>query len=79
MFGYCSQVGDEASFGPTPEMFSYVEQLVAEGSYPQLEALIDELGMDGLWHVVEEQFTDRDRFLRNMHRLLDGIERSLRS
>ena len=79
VFGYCSQVGDEASFGPTPEMIEYVEQLVAEDSYPQIEALIAELGMDGLWHVVEELFTDRDRFLRNVHRLLDGIERSLAS
>jgi len=79
VFGYCSQVGDEASFGPTPEMFSYVEQLVAEGSYPQLEALIEELGMDGLWREVEAQFVDPDRFLRNVIRLLDGIERSLTS
>ena len=79
VFGYCSQVGDEASFGPTPEMIEYIEQLVAEGSYPQIEALMAELGMDGLWHLVEEQFTDGDRFLRNVHRLLDGIERSLAS
>ena len=79
VFGYCTRIGGEASFGPRSEMTEYVEQLMAEGSYPQLEALIDELGTEALWQEVEELFTDRDRFLRNVHRLLDGIERSLSS
>ena len=45
VFGYCSQVGDERGrSGRLPRCREYVEQLVAEGSYPQLEAVIDELG-----------------------------------
>ena len=35
--------------------------------------------MDGVWREVERCSTDPDRFLRNVRRLLDGIERSLPS
>ena len=61
-------------------MTEYVEQLVAEGSYPQVEALIAEnWGWSSCGARSSELFTDPDRFLRNIHRLLDGIERSLPS
>jgi AcrR family transcriptional regulator len=79
VFGYCAQVGDEVAFEPYEDMVSYVEQLVAEGSYPQVEALIADKGTERLWREVQELFTDPDRFLRNILRLLDGIERSLTS
>ncbi len=77
VFGYCSQMGEAATFGPADEMTEYVEHLVADGSYPQVEALIAETSTGELWRQVEDVFTDPDRFLRNIHRLLDGIERSL--
>jgi AcrR family transcriptional regulator len=77
VFGYCSQVTDEVAFEPTPDMTEYVEQLVTESSYPQVEALIAEKGTEQLWREVQDVFTDPDRFLRNIRRLLDGIERSL--
>jgi hypothetical protein len=35
VFGYCSQVGEEASFGPTGDV-RIVEHVVADGSHSQL-------------------------------------------
>jgi hypothetical protein len=77
VFGYCRQCVDEPVWDEVPEMVAYLEQLIAEGEYPHIEAAIDDLTMDGVWREVEETSRDPDRFLRNVHRLLDGIERSL--
>jgi AcrR family transcriptional regulator len=77
VFGYCSQVGDEVAFEPNDDVIAYVEQLITEDDYPQIEALVADKGVERLWRDVQEVFVDPDRFLRNLHRLLDGIERSL--
>ncbi len=77
VFGYCSQMGDEPVWPDLPDMSEYVRQLIADGSFPQLQAAIDEHTIDGVWKETERLFADPDRFLRNIHRLLDGIERSL--
>jgi len=77
VFGYCSQMIEEPVWDDLPGLSTYVTHLLADGSHPQLQAAVDEFGIDGLWSVVERLFTDPDRFLRNVRRLLDGIERSL--
>ena len=77
VFGYCSQVAEEPVWQELPDLDAYVTHLLADGSYPQLQAAVDELGIDGLWSEVERLFNDPARFLRNVRRLLDGIERSL--
>jgi AcrR family transcriptional regulator len=77
VFGYCSQLAEAAGFEDLPELPEYVAQLVADGSFPQVEALIDELGLDVLWRTTQAHLTDRERFERSLSRVLDGIERSL--
>jgi AcrR family transcriptional regulator len=77
VFGYCGQVADEPVWEELPDLDAYVTHLLADGSYPQLQAAVDELGIGRLWSEVERLFTDPDRFVRNVRRLLDGIERSL--
>src|SRR6188508_1748273 len=77
VFGYCSQLADEPVWEELPDLDAYVTRLLADGSYPQLQAAIDELGIGQVWSEVERLFNDPDRFLRNVRRLLDGIERSL--
>jgi AcrR family transcriptional regulator len=77
VFGHCGHVGDEPVWQDMPTLSEYVEQLIADGSYPCLQAAIDDLTIDGLWQETERVFNDPDRFLRNLRRLLDGIERGL--
>jgi hypothetical protein len=60
-----------------PGLSEYVTSLLADGTNPQVQAAVDELGIDGLWAETQAVFTDPDRFLRNLRRLLDGIDRSL--
>jgi AcrR family transcriptional regulator len=78
VFGYCRQVVvEEAVWEELPGLSEYVTHLLADGSYPQVQAAVDELGIDGLWSETQRVFIDPDRFVRNIRRLLDGIERSL--
>jgi hypothetical protein len=77
VFGYCMQANDDDFVGDLPDFSEYVSQLIADGTFPHLQAAIDELTMDGVWREAQRTSRDPDRFLRNMHRLLDGIERSL--
>jgi AcrR family transcriptional regulator len=79
VFGYCSQAIEEPVWDELSEMAAYIEQLVADGSFPHLDAAIEELTMDGVWREVEQLSSDPDRFLRNIRRFIDGIERSLPS
>jgi AcrR family transcriptional regulator len=78
VFGYCRNVVvEEAVWDELPGLSEYVTRLLADGTHPQLQAVVDELGIDGVWAEVERLSADAARFLRNVRRLLDGIERSL--
>jgi AcrR family transcriptional regulator len=80
VFGHCGhvgRVGEEPFWQDMPTLSEYVEQLIADGSYPCLRAAIDDLTIDGVWQETERVFNDPDRFMRNLCRLLDGIERGL--
>ncbi|HKH04883.1 MAG TPA: TetR/AcrR family transcriptional regulator [Acidimicrobiales bacterium] len=59
------------------EMTAYVNGLLATGDYPQLQAMVADLGLEGAWAEVAEHVADDDRFERNLRRLLDGIGLSL--
>jgi AcrR family transcriptional regulator len=79
VFGYCRQIGEEeAVLDDVPTVSAYVTQLLADGTFPALQAAIDEHGLDALWNAIANNFTDRGRFDRNLDRLLDGIELSVR-
>lgn len=62
---------------PRPEMAAYVDGLVRSGSYPQLQALSAEMGLEPMWTQVNSSVRDPDRFGRNLARLLAGIEAEL--
>lgn len=77
VFGYCGQLAEAAGFDDLPELHEYVTQLVADGSFPQVEALIEELGLKMMLRSTQEHLSDPERFERNLSRVLDGIGRSL--
>lgn len=79
VFGFCMH--ERSTFhdvDDADEMIEYVKELVATGEYPTLERFIDENGLEQLWSQLESHSHDETRFDRNLARLLDGMERSLR-
>src|SRR4051812_18398050 len=56
-----------------PGMVGYMEELLAEGDYPALEALTAEMGMPELWARMQAHAAAEDRFDRNLARLLSGF------
>jgi AcrR family transcriptional regulator len=60
------------------EMIGYVSVLIETGAYPHLEAFTNEMGVRPMWRTVHAALRDEKRFSRNLERLLDGIETSLR-
>ena len=79
VFGYVLHArNDFAANDAEDPMRDYVAHLVSGGSYPSLAALIDEFGINALWRKMSSQARDPRRFDRNLSRLLDGVERSLR-
>jgi AcrR family transcriptional regulator len=80
VLGYClNERNNLRSDGPviSSDMVAYVDSLVQTGEYPELAKLADEVGLEAGWRQVEEHLRDRDRFDRNLARLLDGIEANL--
>ena len=65
--------GDDDSFGR--EMLDYVGDLIANGEYPQLSAMVEDHGLESVWDQMESAMRDPGRFDRNLGRLLDGFER----
>jgi len=52
---------------------AYVDEQVATGEFPNLDALLPEGGMAAFWKRLEESGFDDDRFERGLKQLLDGI------
>lgn len=81
VFGHCLHGRSEepdASDVDWESMSGYVVELAAGGDYPQIAALVDQHGPDGLWRLMRDYESDDDaRFERNLTRFLDGIERDL--
>ena len=50
-----------------------MQELLADGDYPALQALTAELGLAELWARMQAHATDEDRFDRNLERLLRGF------
>jgi AcrR family transcriptional regulator len=77
VFGHCMHErnvqGDDDSFGR--EVLGYVGDLIANGEYPQLSAMVDAHGLESVWEQMETAMRDPKRFDRNLGRLLDGFER----
>ncbi len=81
VFGYCLHArNDDDNYGDADDpMRLYVTRLITTGDYPSLAALADEYGMNSMWTRVEKHANDPRRFDRNLARLLDGFEASLRN
>jgi AcrR family transcriptional regulator len=77
VFGYCNQIAESSELEELPEFSEYVTQLIADGSFPQVQAVIAELGLQTLWRTVGDHLVDPERFERNLWRLIDGIEHGL--
>jgi AcrR family transcriptional regulator len=56
-----------------PGMIRYMQELLAEGDYPAMEALTAELGMPEVWARMQAHAADDERFDRNLARLLSGF------
>jgi AcrR family transcriptional regulator len=56
----------------------YIEEQVATGEYPHLEAMLPDGGVSAVWERLEEADADDSRFERGLKRLLDGIELDLK-
>lgn len=78
-FGYCIAARQQLAEDEhaNDEMLRYVQQLLATGDYPSLQALADEHGLEESWAEVEAHQRDPHRFERNLDRLLDGIAAAL--
>jgi AcrR family transcriptional regulator len=80
VFGHClfdrNNDADDGELFP-PEMRDYVRSLLATGEYPQIQSLVDELGLEPTWEQIASHQRDPDRFERCLGRLLDGIEANL--
>jgi AcrR family transcriptional regulator len=57
----------------------YIEEQVATGDYPHLQAVLPDEGVRAVWERLEEGDADDSRFERGLKRLLDGIELDLKS
>jgi AcrR family transcriptional regulator len=82
VFGHClfeRQNEAAAEVGGEQGMLDYVEGLIDSGGYPALAAMRDGVGLDRLWHDIEQAMHRPDRFERNLGRLLDGFEASFRA
>ena len=81
VFGFClherTTMHEDAATGDA--MKRYVEDLVGTGEFPELARLVEREGTAGVWAQLSAHANDPDRFDRNLARLLDGIERDLRS
>ena len=75
VFGFClverrnwaDREGDDG------RMVSYLAELLADGDYPALQALTDELGLPELWSRMQAHASGDGRFDRNLERLLSGF------
>jgi AcrR family transcriptional regulator len=82
VFGFCLEARNDTQF-QTPDasraVVDYTIELTKSGDYPQLSALVAELGTDALWRRLHDYGQDESRFDRALSRLLDGFERDLLS
>jgi AcrR family transcriptional regulator len=81
VFGYCLQQRNNVNASDARAdagMIEYVQGLLETGDYPHLRALADEMGVDAAWKHISAHLRDTTRFARNLDRLLDGIDASLR-
>ncbi len=78
VFGYClAERRVDADGVDHAEMLGYMDELVAAGTYPSLQQLAAEVGLDTVWTRVHEHATGTERFDRNLARLLAGFETEL--
>ena len=79
VFGFCvherTHMHDGGDVGA--HMARYIEELVASGEYPHLEALLRNRSVEDVWREVNEHSHGEDRFERNLRRLLDGFAHEL--
>jgi AcrR family transcriptional regulator len=70
--------GHDQALDDEDHMVGYVNVLIETGAYPHLAALTDTMGVRSLWRSVHSALRDESRFARNLRRVLDGIEASLK-
>lgn len=80
VFGHCFFARSSAPVASPNDrdLVAYLKRILASGNYPTLAALAEKLGVGPLLREVADVTTDDRRFHRNLHRLLDGFERSAR-
>jgi AcrR family transcriptional regulator len=74
VFGFC--LSERRSYADQDDergMVAYMEELLAQGEYPALRALTEEIGLPELWSRMQTHAADHQRFARNLERLLTGF------
>jgi AcrR family transcriptional regulator len=78
VFGFClHERNNAASDASDAEMVDYIGALLAEGDYPALSEMVEEMGLPRLWSRIHSHGRGDSSFNRNLARLLAGFEASL--
>jgi AcrR family transcriptional regulator len=59
------------------DVIGYTDALLGTGRYPQLQALADAMGIDGVWAEMSAHARDDTRFERNLDRVIAGLAAGL--
>lgn len=77
VFGFClherNNTKDDVD---ADEMVGYITALLHEDEYPALSAMVDDIGLKGMWSAIHTHVRGGGRFDRNLARLLAGFEAS---
>ncbi|HEY4607941.1 MAG TPA: TetR/AcrR family transcriptional regulator [Ilumatobacteraceae bacterium] len=79
VFGFCLHERNNLRDDPDEgEMVDYIGALLIDDEYPALAGMVAEMGLSRLWSRMDAHARGSDRFDRNLARLLDGFEASLK-
>ena len=80
VFGHCLHERNHFTEGDHHSgMVEYLQQLLGEGEYPAIDALVESEGIDTFFTTMHDHARDYGRFDRNLARLLSGFALALSS
>lgn len=83
VFGHCMHARSSFTYmetndtARTDDVETYVNDLLTTGYYPQLAAIIEDVGIKHAWSQIEAHSNDAGRFNRNLARILNGMSADL--
>jgi AcrR family transcriptional regulator len=76
VFGFClmERMNEHAANEAEDDMVDYITALMETEQFPALQAIIDDIGFEAMWDVVNATFNRANRFDDHLEWLFDGIE-----